>query len=78
MSMIRSVDWPLVLRDLASAGVSRHRLALTLEIEPSSLQRTAEGSEPRHGFGMAILRIHAEHCGNELTQQRIADAKVIA
>ena len=69
------VDWREVLRDLASAGVSRYQVAEILETEPSTVQRWAEGSEPRHSTGMAILTIHARFCGETITQLRLDEAK---
>jgi len=73
--MIRSVDWPVVLRDLASSGISGYRVAQILDIEQSTVQRWADGSEPRHSAGMAILQIHSQYCGSDTTQLRITEAK---
>lgn len=64
------VDWCLILADLREHNCSGYRVAITLGVEWSTVQRWSHGSEPGYGYGRALLRLHAMHCGAGMTLKR--------
>ena len=64
------IDWRRILDDLRDHGCTGYRVAIALGTEWSTVQRWREGAEPRYGYGRALLRLHAQHCGAGMTLKR--------
>lgn len=62
------------MADLVGAGWGPYRVSLCLGVALSTVQNWAEGGEPRHALGDALLRLHAMVCGQELAQKRRSEA----
>jgi hypothetical protein len=56
------VEWTRILDDLNAAGFSDYKIALTLGCDSSTVSGWHKGSEPRYGYGAALLRLHARAC----------------
>lgn len=73
------VDWPRVLLDLHTAGTQNYHVAIMFHVKPSVVQGWKNShSDIGYGYGRALLALHMQVCGQELTVQRIDEAKVVA
>lgn len=69
------VEWRQVLDDLRGAGCSGYRVAQLMGVGWSTVQSWRECKEDiGYGYGAALLKIHAEYCGQPLTSQRLNEA----
>ena len=71
----RKMAWDVILSDLNSKGVTPSQVAMLTGAVWSSLQRWRDGTEPRYSMGQSILIIHTRYCGEDLTNQRVTEAR---
>lgn len=72
----KQVNWRRILDDMKEHGLSYSAQAEALGRGWSSYQCYLDGGEPRYGNGAAILRLHVNICGIELTMRRIEEAEM--
>lgn len=56
------VAWRHILDDLNAAGFSDYKVAMILGADSATVSGWRKGSEPRYGYGAALLRLHAKVC----------------
>lgn len=64
------IDWKRILEELQAAGVSMYRVALILGADWSTVDAWRKGSEPRYGYGQALLKLHRRVIGEKLDMSR--------
>lgn len=69
------MPWEAMLEDLHAAAWTDYRIAKTLGCDHSTVQAWAQGSEPRHSFGQALIELHWRVCGEECGKKRHSEAK---
>ena len=60
---VERVDWRKIMRELSSVGYSIRRLAMIIDVPPSTIQNLSRGHEPRHWLGSVVLTLHEKHYG---------------
>jgi len=72
----RRLPWHLMFIDMHKAGVSYSRQANLLGIAWGTFHPwlQADGPEPRHSLGAAIIAMHRAVCGVELSEKRQREA----
>lgn len=65
----KKIDWSQVFEDLKNHGLSPYRLEELTGYTASTIQRWAQGTEPKDSAANCILQIHTNFCGNERTRQ---------
>lgn len=73
-----SIDWARLFTELRRFGWTPYKVALTLCIDPPLAYGWAEGKEPRHAYGAALLVLHRRVCGDEYSRKLNSDAKLKA
>jgi len=61
------IDWPKVIAELGSKGITPYKLAVMMCRQLIQVQRWIDGSEPRHIEGEMLKAIHAEYCSDITT-----------
>jgi hypothetical protein len=56
------VHWGRILDELNAQGFSDYKVALILGADSSTVGAWHKGSEPRYGYGAALLNLHAKVC----------------
>lgn len=64
------LPWRDIMADLWEAHVAYSRQAELIGVEWSTYQRWMRGTEPKHSYACAILALHTQKCGAQLTQLR--------
>lgn len=59
---IQPVDWKRILDEINAVGFSDYKVAMILGADSSTVGGWHKGSEPRYGYGAALLRLHAKVC----------------
>jgi hypothetical protein len=72
----REINWVQVIEDIRNATGSYSIICKKMGTGWSTLQRWRTGSEPRFADGSGLLLIHAQHCGQAQTKQRVMEAEV--
>lgn len=69
------LPWSQIFADLEARNCGLYRVGIRLGKEWSTVQKwRREGWEPRHSDGVAILRLHTEVCGQDVTLKRLTEA----
>lgn len=68
------VDWARLMRELREAGWTPYKVALTLCADHPTAYSWAQGSEPRHSYGAALMRLHKAICGDEASEKLSNDS----
>ena len=71
----KKMSWDIIFNDLEDKGITPSKASMLIGAGRSSLQRWRSGTEPKHSIGVSILKIHTRYCGEELTNQRITEAR---
>lgn len=74
----RKLDWPRIIADLRERDCSVYRAAQLLGTALSTVQSWGYGVEPGHSKGEALLKLHAQVCGPDLTTLRRTEITVYA
>lgn len=70
------IYWRQILDDLRDYGCSGYKVAQEIGVGWSTVQGWRKCKEDiGHGFGRALLRLHARYCGAALTIQRQYEAE---
>lgn len=69
------VDWKRLLQEMRAAGWTPYKVALTLGADHPTVYSWEQGSEPRHSYGAALLRLHALVCGQEASEKLHSDSR---
>lgn len=70
------IDWTQVMVDLHNAGCCSHRASKLIGASHAAALNWVKGGEPGHGYGEALLRLHASFCGAGLTTRRQHEAEI--
>lgn len=68
------VNWPIILRDIKSKGLSYNQQALSIGVQYSTLQRWMSGAEPGFTYGHSVLVLHSSVCGKPFTLKRLSES----
>lgn len=69
---VSRVKWCVILDDLRDAGCSGYRVAEKLGVGWSTVQGWRDAtSDIGHGYGRALLHLHAAYCGSGMTFKRL-------
>lgn len=72
------LDWQRIMRDLSLKGCSGYRVGTILGVADSTVRNWLKGGEPGYGYGCALLALHTEYCGDDLTKRRVTEADELA
>lgn len=67
-------DWPRLMREMRAAGWTPYKVAMTICADHATAYSWEKGSEPRHGYGAALLTLHRTVCGLEASEKLRTDA----
>lgn len=64
------VPWNRLMNDLRDFGWTPYRVATeAMQVDPPTAYSWEKGSEPRFGYGAALLELHRYVCGNEYSEK---------
>jgi hypothetical protein len=69
------IDWARLMRELRAAGWTPYKVAMTLCADHPTAYSWAQGSEPRHSYGAALLNLHRSVCGQEASAKLHSDSR---
>ena len=65
-------DWPKLIRELESAGVSIYKLSLMVGAYVKQVQRWQRGVEPKHSAAKRLIKLHRELVSKRTKRSHIA------
>lgn len=68
------INWARLMTELRSAGWTPYKVAGTLCADHPTAYAWANGSEPSHSYGAALLRLHQTICGQEASIKLHSDS----
>lgn len=72
------MDWARCLAELRSEGWTPYRVAHHLGADPPTVYGWANGREPRHSYGAALIVLHRTICGIDCSQKLYSAARIRA
>ena len=66
----KTLNWAGILEDIRASGCSIYKAAKTLGRPETTVWSWMRGVEPSYSNGAALLKLHAECCGEESTKNR--------
>ena len=69
-----SIDWKRLFEELRGFGWTPYKVALTLCVDPPQAYGWAQGKEPRHAYGAALITLHRMVCGEEYSRKLNSEA----
>ena len=72
------IDWKRLFEELRRFGWTPYKVALTLCVDPPLTYGWAQGKEPRHAYGAALLVLHRTVCGDEYSRKLNSDSRLRA
>lgn len=70
------IDWVQLFVDLDKFGWTPYRVAMTLGADTSTVYHWAEGHEPRHRYGAAVVALHKAVCGEEYSTKLYSESRM--
>ena len=72
----KTLNWAGIIEDIRNSGCSVYKAAKRLGRPETTVWSWMRGTEPSYSNGAALLKLHAECCGDDSTKKRSTEEVV--